>query len=417
MTDYAKGSLIYTGFVLIISGGILLSRTPGVRESSDWETASACGTARSYREFYANWRTGKHADVALAAWERQSSKEYEGLDWKRPAAVDKFIEDHPEYQKSDIRKRQRDAVVRSGSYEALKAYLDKLPSGEDRNEIERLIDSIVMAEVNLAVKRDDYQELRRLSKKYSDWRWRESKIDAKIASARDNAAKVEWTRLVDSKSEQDLSRFRNKYSGTSYAELAARRITALYDDFDFVKSKRSLKAYVDYVDKHPDSAQSGDAWRCIADELESYVFKRKSLGANEALVRSTLARYKTDRPYSGGLYGTGRGYYHSPLRITTPSYGNEDYFVKLVSRSTGRSVGVYVRAGTTTEVEVPDGTYSIRYATGTQWYGTRFLFGLNARYSRAGQDITFRDGSGYTLTLQKVAHGNLHTSSMSASDF
>lgn len=222
--------------------------------------------------------------------------------------------------------------------------------------------------------------------------------------------------MANSKSEQDLRRFMNKYSGTIYAKQASSRIDALYDDFDFVKTKGTLKAYLDFADNHPNSPRINEAWQSVADELERYVFKKKSLRSNEALVKATLERYRKERPYSGGVYGTG-GYYTSPFRITTSDYGSDGYFVKLVNKNTGRTVGIYIRAGVTTEVEAPDGTYSVRYVTGSKWYGSRFLFGLNSRYSKSGQEFTFNNGHGYTLTLRKVAYGNLHTSSMSASDF
>lgn len=416
MSTYVRNSLLYVGVVIIITAIVLLTRLESVRESFDWDSAVTVGTAKSYRVFLGKWRTGKYATDALEGWERALKLEYGQLDWTHPSAVEDFIRDHPEFQESEIRSVQYDAVIKDGSYEVLRRYLDKLPQSDSRRDaIMKCIDSIVMAEVRQAVKNDDFQKLRQLSDKYSDWKGREEWIDRQIPIALNNSAKVEWERLMYSRSEQDLRSFMNKYSGTTYATEALKRISALYDDFDFVKSKGTLKAYLDFADNHPSSPQVNEAWQHVADELERYVFKRKALGSNESLVRSTLARYKKARPYSGGLYGTG-GYYTSPLQITTP-FGSDDYFVKLVNKRTRGVVGIYVRGGTTTRVEVPDGTYSVRYATGSQWHGTRFLFGLDASYSKSGQDFTFNNGMGYKLTLQKVPHGNLHTSPMSASEF
>ena len=417
MSSYAKGAFVYTGAVIIIAGALLLMRSESVSESLDWNSAVSIGTAESYREYLGKWRIGKHAAAALNQWEAALRREYERLDWTIPYAVEMFISNHPEFQERDIRKAQYDAVMKNGSYEVLKRYLEKLPlSDSGRDEIEKRIDSIVMAEVRPAVKSDDFQELRRLSNKYSDWKGCKEWIDGRIPEALDNAAKAEWVRLESSKSEEELRRFMNKYCGTTYATQASKKVDLLYDDFDFIKSKGTFKAYLDFADNHPSSPQVNEAWQYVANELERYVFKKKSLGSNESLVRSTLERYKKARPNSGGLYGTG-GYYTSPLQITTPAYGGDDYFVKLVNSKTGGTVGIYVRSGATTRVAIPDGTYSVRYATGSQWYGTRFLFGLNAHYSRSGQKFTFSNGSGYTLTLQKVPHGNFHTSPMSASEF
>ena len=417
MTRYVKGSLFYTCTVAVVTVLILLFRSEWFGERKEWASAVARGTSRAYREYYSKWRMSDRAQEALSAWGNASRREFDVLNWTSAYAVETFIKDHPEFQEVDIRKAQYEAVIKDGSYETLRQYLEGQPQADSRrDEIEKRIDSVVMAEVKPALRNDDFQKLQLLSKKYSDWRGCQEWIEGRIALARDNSAKAEWARLAYSKSEWELRRFMNKYSGTTYATEAAKRIDALYDDFDYVKSKGTLKAYLDFADTHPNSPRVNEAWRCVADELESYVFKRKALGTNESLVRSTLARYEKERPWSGSLYGTG-GYYTSPLKITTPAYGGDDYFVKLVNITTGGEVGIYVRAGTTTKVEVPDGTYSVRYATGTRWYGTRFLFGLNARYSRASQDFTFSNGSGYMLTLQKVAHGNLHTSPMSANEF
>lgn len=417
MTRYAKGSLFYICTVAVVTVLILLFRSEWFNEWTEWTSAVASGTSRAYREYYSKWRMSDRAQEALLAWEKASQREFKALNWTRAYAVETFIKDHPEFPEPDIRKAQYEAVLKNGSYDILQQYLASLPLADSRrDEIEKRIDSVVMSEVRPALMNDDFQTLRVLSKKYSDWRGCQEWIERRIALARDNSAKAEWTRLAYSNSEWELRRFMDKYSGTTYAAEAEKRIVALYDDFDYVKSKGTLKAYLDFADTHPNSPRVNEAWRCVADELESYVFKRKALGADESLVRSTLARYKKARPYSGGLYGTG-GYYTSPLQIITPSTGGEDYFVKLVNKATGGTVGIYVRSGMTTKMEVPDGTYSVRYATGSQWFGLRFLFGLDASYSRAGQDFIFNNGSGYTLTLQKIPNGNLHTTAMSASDF
>lgn len=419
MTDYTKKSLVYSCAVILISSCVLLFREERVREKIDWESAVSRGTAASYREFFSKWRTGRMAGMALSAWERSLTNEFTRLDWKDPAKVNDFIASHPEYQITDLRKIHYDAVIKDGSYYALKRYVDYSADGDPwRNDIMERMDTLALSEVTPAVKNNDYQALQRLSKKYSDWRGRGKYIDNKIATALNNSAKSEWTEKMSvSRSEQELRRFITKYKNTSYAKLAEQRIDSLYDDFEFVKAKGTLKAYVTFADGHPNSPHVDEAWQCVARELEGYVFKRKTLNkADESEVRTLLERYKQSRPASGALYGAG-GRYTSPLQIITPSYGSTDYFVKLVNKSNGRSVGIYVRAGATIEVEIPDGTYSVRYSTGSQWYGSRFLFGLNASYNRANRDFTFSNGSGYSLTLQKVANGNLQTSSMSASDF
>ena len=419
MTTYAKRSITYVAVVVFATVLVLLLRSDMVREQSDWESADIYGSARAYRDFYSKWRTGDRAEAAIGAWEKALKDEYNRLNWKNPGAVNNFINDHPEFSSADIRKNQYEVVVNDGTYDVLKRYLDSIPECDPNyGQIKKLIDEEVMREVKQATERDDWRELELLSRKYSDWSGRSKWIDSRIEIARANNAKRKWESLSSSRSEAELRRFISEYSGTRYAALASSRIDELYGDFDFVKAKGTLKAISEFVHSHPQSPRANEAWGYIANELESYVFGRKTLDySNKALVMSLLSEYRRERPYSGVLYGGGDPYHSSPLRITTPSYGNDDYFVKLVNKSTGRAVGVYVRKGATTEVSIPDGTYSVRYATGSRWHGTRFLFGLDAQYSRASGDFTFSNGMGYTITLQKVANGNLHTSQIDAKDF
>lgn len=418
MADFAKMSNIYVGAVILCSTLVLLLRSDWFSDQSDWGTAVAVGSSSVYREYYAKWRSGERSSKALSAWEKALKDEYAKLDWTSSHSVSTFIKDHPEFDESEIRTAQYEAVVKNGSYRVLSEYVNDHTAEESQlAEAERLIDELILKEVKPAIERNDYQELRHLSKRYSDWSGRQDWIDSRITLALENSAKEEWGRLANSRSEEDLRVFITKYSETGYADLAARRIKALYSDFDFVRQRGSLRAYAAFVENHSDSAQVKEAYQCIATELERYVFNRKILNKpDETLVKSLLAKYERVPPCSGAIYGQG-GRYSSPLKIITPPYGSEDYFVKLVNKYTGASVGIYVRAGATTEVAIPDGTYSIRYATGSKWYGPRLLFGLNAHYSRAGRDFTFDGGHGYSLTLQRVINGNLHTSSMPANEF
>lgn len=419
MATYAKISIAHVAVVVLATGHILFFRSDRVREEIDWDNAVRSGTARAYREFHSKWRTGARAEASALAWEKSLDDEYNALDWKDPHVVSIFIGAHPEFRPADIRKHQYDVVTNDGTYAVLKRYLDAIPYDDPNyGRISKLVDEVVLPEVRQAAVKDDWRELERLSKKYSGWRGKSEWIDDRIEIARLNCAKREWRRLSSSRSEAELRRFVSEYSGTRYAMLASSRIDDLYADFDFVKAKGSLKVVYEFVQKHPTSPRIQEAWGYMADELERYIFGRKKLAnKDKVLVKTLLSEYECARPPSGILYGGGSTYYSSPLRITTPLYDSEDYFVKLVDKSSGRVVGIYVRKGSTTEVSIPDGTYSVRYATGKHWYGARLLFGLDAHYSRTDGDFTFSNGSGYAITLQKVAYGNLHTAEIEAKDF
>lgn len=82
---------------------------------------------------------------------------------------------------------------------------------------------------------------------------------------------------------------------------------------------------------------------------------------------------------------------------------------------------IFVRSGSTVKVEVPLGAYELRYASGETWYGYQYRFGQDTAYSKADKIFDFHHtGSqihGYTVTLYKVPHGNLHTSTINANQF
>lgn len=110
----------------------------------------------------------------------------------------------------------------------------------------------------------------------------------------------------------------------------------------------------------------------------------------------------------------------APLSISTPT--GSSYLVKLYNNSTNSlTMNIFLRGGGTTEVKVPLGKYTLKYATGGQWYGYEHYFGPNTSYSKA-EDIfnfykTSRGVSGYTLTLYTVSNGNLQTTSINGTNF
>jgi hypothetical protein len=110
----------------------------------------------------------------------------------------------------------------------------------------------------------------------------------------------------------------------------------------------------------------------------------------------------------------------APLQIQS-SVGDH-YFVKLEDANSGRPVlALFVRGGQTEEIEVPLGTYRVKYASGEKWYGVPHLFGPDTQYSKADQTFTFSSTgyqyTGYTITLYKVRDGNLSTSKLQPDDF
>ena len=110
----------------------------------------------------------------------------------------------------------------------------------------------------------------------------------------------------------------------------------------------------------------------------------------------------------------------APLKIQTSR--GASYLVKLVSAYSRKPVmTVFVRGGNTVSTEAPLGAYEIKYASGEKWYGYKHLFGPDAGYSKAESLFTFENTgyqyTGYTITLYRVANGNLRTSTINRSQF
>lgn len=125
-------------------------------------------------------------------------------------------------------------------------------------------------------------------------------------------------------------------------------------------------------------------------------------------------------PESGRVRRHSYGSGEAPLRIETRSGAH--YILKMVDATTGQDVlDVFIQGGNSVDIDVPFGSYIVRYASGDVWYGYHDLFGPETSYSQADQRFVFeRIGnqvSGYTITLYRVHNGNLRTKNISAHDF
>lgn len=126
-------------------------------------------------------------------------------------------------------------------------------------------------------------------------------------------------------------------------------------------------------------------------------------------------------PQNGHVYRYSREEPIAPLKIVVPS-GGTHYFVKIVDAVTSSTVAaVFIRAGNSVRLEVPTGSYEIKYAMGTTWYGTKYLFGPETTAAKADKSFDFHiDGDkvrGYTVELIRQTGGNLQTSAISLKDF
>jgi hypothetical protein len=111
----------------------------------------------------------------------------------------------------------------------------------------------------------------------------------------------------------------------------------------------------------------------------------------------------------------------APFKIQSQPGSN--FLVKLADANTGSTaMTIFVRGGENVETLVPLGSYYVKYASGTTWYGYDHLFGdYHTGYSKADEVFNFTvDGDtvrGFSITLYTVEGGNLSTSGITATEF
>jgi len=125
-------------------------------------------------------------------------------------------------------------------------------------------------------------------------------------------------------------------------------------------------------------------------------------------------------PYSGIVRNYTTSEKIAPLEIDA-AIGNH-YLVRLADAFTNAPVlDVFVCSGTKVNIDVPLGTFEIRYACGDSWYGYEHLFGPDTSYSKAEKKFKFEiignQVSGFTITLYEVVDGNLQTSTIRPDEF
>lgn len=102
------------------------------------------------------------------------------------------------------------------------------------------------------------------------------------------------------------------------------------------------------------------------------------------------------RPYNGAIFYENFAPYDvgaCPLIINTRfSPLSNDYYVKLRTLDTKETVvAFYVHSKSTVTIEVPDGSFEIIYASGSEWYGEELLFGPDTKCYSVNQIFDFYD--------------------------
>lgn len=110
-----------------------------------------------------------------------------------------------------------------------------------------------------------------------------------------------------------------------------------------------------------------------------------------------------------------------PFSVVTRD-DERNFFVLLEDWNTGKHIiGIFVRGGKTVKVNVPNGSFRLKYATGINWYGEEDMFGKETSYHQADSQFEFsnRNGviQGFSVELFLQENGNLETSLINKSDW
>lgn len=234
------------------------------------------------------------------------------------------------------------------------------------------------------------------------------KAEYTIQGLKDKAAASQIKKLFDDKKYDEAIAYAEEYIGERDATEIQGSVV-----------KNVLKAYVAKANALMKKSSYEETERLLNFCRERYA------GADLSDVNKTVTALKKaiTEPANGKVFTSKAKGGYCTLKIKA---GDSPVFVKVVSEKDPSSfVSIYVRANKSATVHIKNGDYTLKYATGSKWYGTKDLFGSETRYysadttlemttSRSGNYISYQT---YTITLYTVAGGNLSTTSISEDDF
>jgi len=103
-------------------------------------------------------------------------------------------------------------------------------------------------------------------------------------------------------------------------------------------------------------------------------------------------------------------------QLTIIAAETESCYVKLKDQNDVDVFAFFVRAGDEVSVDVPMGEFYVYFASGTQWYGVRELFGSETGYSKDDEICDFENYT-WTYTLEPTTDGNFSETPIGADDF
>ena len=106
-----------------------------------------------------------------------------------------------------------------------------------------------------------------------------------------------------------------------------------------------------------------------------------------------------------------------PSEIIVKNPTDTAYYMKFEDKDGKTVFSFFVRPQSEAPMYMGLGTYYLKYACGTTWYGEDDLFGENTQYAKDEEDWPFEANKVWTLTLQKQVGGNVHTEEIDEDEF
>jgi hypothetical protein len=114
--------------------------------------------------------------------------------------------------------------------------------------------------------------------------------------------------------------------------------------------------------------------------------------------------------------------YVASLKIIADPFNN--YIVKLKDLNKQPVLYLFIRAGNTTEIKAPLGTYEFLWISGKKWYGYDKLFGSSSTYMKSIEPIDFNEEITLTgkrimgrIVSFKTINGNMPSTQISSNEF
>ena len=201
----------------------------------------------------------------------------------------------------------------------------------------------------------------------------------------------------------------------------------LYLNYEFEEAIETFDKLGDFEDSASmkDAAQSAlDDYTALYDEAMSYYNKGEYYKALE--IFQSMPRFKDSSDMASACYQPlpETGDYRIDdgsieLDIYAPS-GSQSVFVRVYDSDGDVAAQVFLRPGDSVALWLWAGTYTIKVAYGTSWFGEIDLFGKDGSYSQLynGYDteFNFKSGYWYELELLSGSGGNVGSDSLSGAE-